>query len=99
MKVIEKGPGWSIKCKCTGAGNGNAGCESTLLVEEEDIYVTSHTDYAGDTDYYYTFRCPVCEAETDIPDNKLPARIRESALRLYKTGSRKIKVLRMSDYD
>ena len=34
MKVLEKGPGWSIKQKCTGRGNGGCGCESTLLIEK-----------------------------------------------------------------
>ena len=60
MKVLEKGPGWSIEQICTGRGNGDGGCKSRLLVETQDVYLTSHTDLAGDTDYYYTFRCPVC---------------------------------------
>ena len=69
MKVLEKGPGWNLKLRCTGKGNGDGGCESLLLVEENDIYVTSHTDMAGDTDYYYTICCPVCGKETDISEN------------------------------
>lgn len=80
MKVLEKGPGWSMKQVCTGKGNGDGGCNSQLLVEKEDIYLTSHTDYTGDTDYYFTFRCPVCGIETDIPEKDVPASIRRVLL-------------------
>ncbi len=83
MKVLEKGPGWSIKVRCTGSGNGGGGCESLLQVSENDIYVTSHTDYAGDTDYYYTFLCPECCVETDIKEKDLPIRIRRKKLEKY----------------
>ena len=37
MKILEKGPGWSIEQFCTGKGNGNGGCNSKLLVEKGDI--------------------------------------------------------------
>ena len=80
MKVLEKGPGWSIKQFCTGKGNGNGGCNSKLLVEKDDIYLTFRTDYIGDTDYFYTFRCPVCGVETDIPEKDVPALIRRELL-------------------
>ena len=86
MKVLEKGPGWSLKLRCTGKGNGDGGCESLLLVEENDIYVTSHTDMAGDTDYYYTISCPVCGKETDISEKDLPYSIKTKKLELYKAG-------------
>jgi hypothetical protein len=78
--VLEKGPGWSIKEKCTGRGNGDGGCESLLLVEEEDIYVTSRSYYDGDIDYYYTFRCPVCGKETDLLEKDLPSSIKRELL-------------------
>ena len=80
MKVLEKGPGWSTKQRCTGRGNGLGGCESLLQVEQGDIYVTSHTDMVGDTDYFYTFTCPVCGKETDIPEKDVPASIRREAM-------------------
>ena len=92
MKVLEKGPGWSTKQRCTGYGNGQGGCESLLQVEAADIYVTSHTDMVGDTDYYYTFRCPVCGKETDIPEKDVPASIRRDAM------ENKRKVLRRGNY-
>ena len=78
--MLEKGPGWSIKEKCTGRGNGDGGCESLLLVEEEDIYVTSRSYYDGDIDYYYTFRCPVCGKETDLLEKDLPSSIKRELL-------------------
>ena len=37
MKILEKGPGWSIEQICTGRGNGGGGCTSRLAVEKEDI--------------------------------------------------------------
>ena len=80
MKVLEKGPGWSIEQLCTGKGNGNGGCHSKLLVEREDIYLTSHTDMIGDTDYFYTFKCPVCGIETDIPQKDVPSIIKRELL-------------------
>lgn len=80
MKILEKGTGWSIEQRCTGAGNGGGGCNSLLLVEEHDIYVTSHTDIAGDTDYFYTFACPVCGRETDINESLIPTIIRSEKL-------------------
>lgn len=80
MKILEKGPGWSIKEKCTGKGNGDGGCESLLLVESEDIYVTSSSSYDGSVDYYYTFRCPVCGKETDILEKDLPSSIKKQAM-------------------
>ncbi len=92
MKVLEKGPGWSTKQRCTGKGNGLGGCESLLQVEAGDIYVTSHTDMVGDTDYFYTFTCPVCGKETDIPEKDVPASIRREAM------EKKKKVLRRGNY-
>lgn len=85
MKVLEKGPGWNLKLRCTGKGNGDGGCNSLLLVEEEDLYITSHTYIDGETDYYYTFACPVCGAETDVDENQLPHRICVSLLNDYKS--------------
>ena len=46
MKILEKGPGWNLKLRCTGKGNGNGGCESLLLVEENDIYVLTDEIYS-----------------------------------------------------
>jgi hypothetical protein len=40
MKVLEKGPGWSMEVVCTGRGNGGCGCGAKLLVERGDVYLT-----------------------------------------------------------
>ena len=69
MKVLKKGrpqKGWSKEFICTGKGNGNGGCGAKLLVEQDDLYKTSHTDMCGDTEYFVTFRCIACGVETDI---------------------------------
>ncbi|MBI4434955.1 hypothetical protein HY635_04065 [Candidatus Uhrbacteria bacterium] len=70
MKVIKKGrpqKGWTKELKCTGEGNGDGGCGAKLLVEEGDLFRTeSHA--LNETDYYITFRCPNCNALTDIDD-------------------------------
>ncbi len=79
MKVLEKGQGWSIKQECTGKGNGEGGCGSTLLVEKEDIYITRSVDMCGDTDFYYTFKCPVCGVKTDVPERDIPSSIKVKA--------------------
>lgn len=79
MKVLRKGKGWNIKVNCSGNGNGGGGCGSLLEVEKEDIYVTSSTDMIGDTDYYFTFKCPVCGVETDISCSQVPSSVRDLA--------------------
>lgn len=80
MKVLEKGEGWNIEARCTGKGNGDGGCNAKLLVEKDDIYVTTRTDYVGDTDYFYTFCCPQCRVETDIEEKKIPYSVKTKAL-------------------
>ena len=79
MKVLEKGSGWNLEKRCTGVGNGEGGCNSKLLIEPQDIYSTSHIDYLGDKEYYYTFQCPICGVETDIDPNQIPYSIKEKA--------------------
>lgn len=81
MKVLEKGNpnGWEIQYYCTGQGNGDGGCEAKLLVSEADIYLTKAI-YRGETEYYFTFKCPECGVETDIPKNNIPQRITRKLL-------------------
>ncbi len=76
MKVIKKGrpyAPWSKQFTCTGSGNNSVGCGAVLLVSEEDLYQTSSSSYDGSTDYYTTFCCPCCGAETDV---KLPSEVK-----------------------
>jgi hypothetical protein len=78
MKVLKKGreqKGWSTKATCTGIGNGGGGCKAKLLVEEPDLFQTSHQSY-GDScpDYYATFRCSECGVLTDLDNYPKSAR-------------------------
>lgn len=86
MKVLQEGNpnGWEIEQDCTGKGNGDGGCGARLLVAEDDIFVTSHTDYGGDTEYFYTFKCPCCEVLTDIPEKDVVSRVRSKAMDKYR---------------
>ncbi len=75
MKVIQpgrEGPQWSHRFTCTGSGNGDGGCSAILQVDKDDLYRTYRCDYLGDRDYFNTFRCPLCGAETDV---KVPPQI------------------------
>ncbi len=83
MKILEKGEGWSIKQTCTGRGNGTGGCNSVLLVEKEDVYLTRSSDDYGDLDYFYTFNGPVCGVETNFKANEVPSSIRKDLLYKY----------------
>ena len=49
-----------------------AGCGAILGISKEDVYMTSSSDYTGDTDYFYTITCPCCGVETDIDSMGLP---------------------------
>ena len=90
MKVLKKAHEWNLKLICTGKGNGDGGCKSLLLVEENDIYATAHVDYAGDIDYYFTVCCPVCGKETDISEERLPYSIRIKKLQEYREANQRV---------
>jgi hypothetical protein len=80
VKVLEKGRGqrgWSTEATCTGKGNGGGGCGAKLLVEQADIFETTHTDMKMETDHFATFKCVECGVLTDLPAMppfKLPTR-------------------------
>lgn len=78
MKIIKKGreqKGWASEFECTGSGNGDGGCGAILLVEEEDVYLTS-SSALHEIDYYNTFKCCACGVLTDIPDRDFPGQLR-----------------------
>ena len=82
LQVLEQGKPkeikpWSLRRVSTGNGNDECGCRSKLLVEETDIYMTYHEHYWGETDSYFTFRCPVCNTHTDINENSIPYQVRD----------------------
>lgn len=71
MKVIKKGrpqKGWAKEYVCSGLGNGGGGCGAVLLVEEGDLFRTSHTSFDGSTEHFVTFQCCECGVRTDIKD-------------------------------
>ena len=81
MKILQKGylDHWEIERVCTAYG----GCGARLLVDEEDIYIKYGPDYMGADDYLYTFRCPWCGTENNIPNNDMIDRARKIALKKY----------------
>lgn len=86
MEGIEKSNpnSWKIKCKCTGKGNGNRGCGERILVTKDDIFVTSRGYYKCSREYYYTFKCPKCDRNTNIPGENIPEVIKDKAMDKYK---------------
>ncbi len=90
MKVLQEGNpnGWEIEQVCTGKGNGDGGCNARLLVSENDIYITASSDYTGETDYFYTFKCPCCGVETDIPEKDIVRRVRGKVIEKYQRERR-----------
>lgn len=69
MKILKAGrkqKGWAKEFECTGHDNGGGGCGAKLLVEQDDLYETSHSDGEGGTNYCVTFMCSACNVETDI---------------------------------
>lgn len=79
MKVIKAGraqKGWAKEFTCTGAGNGNGGCNAVLLVEQDDVFGTESHHYDGSSEYYNTFKCVSCGIWTDIEEH-LPFRARK----------------------
>ena len=74
MKIIKQGrpqKGWSKEYICTGAGNGDGGCNATLLIEVGDIYKT-YRHCRDEVDIFYTFKCVSCGVETDIKNYSGP---------------------------
>ncbi len=78
MKVIKSGKPWSIEIVCTGNGNGGGGCQATLEIEKEDLYLTHRYPYDGSEEKYITFRCISCDQETDVDTTKIPQSIKKS---------------------
>lgn len=85
MKVLQEGNpnGWEIEQKCTGNGNGGGGCGARLLVGEDDIYLTTRHNENETEDYFYTFKCPCCGVETDIPSRNIVYRVREKVIKKF----------------
>lgn len=77
MKVLEPGPGWSLKVRCTGDGNGGGGCGALLLVEKDDLYTTYRESIDGTREDFVTLCCCCCGMETDIGKKDVPYAIKD----------------------
>ena len=84
MKIISEGKPWSLKVKCTGNGWEGSGCKATLELDEDDVFESSHTDMAGDTEYFFSFECPICGQRTDVNESRLTERVKMKAKGLYR---------------
>lgn len=93
MRVIEKGTGdvFPMRVKCQRVtdeygfayGDKVDFCGSTLEVEESDIKKHKwfkYPDYSG-TDYGVL--CPVCRQFVVMPENRIPARVKEAAEEVF----------------
>ena len=81
MKVIKPGrppKEWSMRVLCSGNGNGGGGCNATLEIVENDIYVTRSEHYDGSIDFYFTIKCCECGVESDISEFSIPHKIKDN---------------------
>ena len=75
MKVITEIT-WTKEIECTGRGNGNEGCGSTLEIERGDLhyYPAIDDDSWGSRVPAVMFRCCVCGALNDLHKDNYPHR-------------------------
>ena len=69
-------------------GDDNDYCNSVLEVSEEDVRVHSWSkgwpdNISGDS---YVIMCPLCGAWIEIPEDKLPKRVKENAIPISRRG-------------
>lgn len=74
MKVLDLGPRWNMKIRCTGTGCNGYGCGSLLLAEEGDIKLY----YKNRINYFLV--CPVCNSVIFLEENRIPIVLRKVAL-------------------
>ena len=70
MKVLKKANPLALEKECTGFGHGGGGCLSLLLVEWDDIQYYAEGD--DEEKARYSFTCPECFMQTDIPSERIP---------------------------
>jgi hypothetical protein len=82
MRALEEKQ-WVQQVSCSGRGNGQAGCGSTLEVNKSDIrwYKGKSGDPSVDGTFFYApeaavVRCPVCATLTDLTEEERPADFR-----------------------
>ena len=75
MKVAEASQKWTGQVRCTGEGNGDAGCGLQLILEDDDLY---NTYGYSEKEVFVTFQCPRCLTQTDLAqDVTLPGSVKE----------------------
>ena len=90
MKILERSDtGWHVDHTCTGSGNGGRGCNSILRVSKEDLVYWPGVpgDTWGSRDPSVSFKCPVCDACTDLGKKDWPqnaASLRKVSAKWYK---------------
>jgi hypothetical protein len=72
MKIIENLQG--KEHRCSGKGNGGNGCNSLLAVVRSDLvyWPGVQSESWGQRDASVSFKCPVCEACTDLDKQHWP---------------------------
>lgn len=65
---------WFQDVECTGKGNGQGGCGSTLRIYIQDLryYPGSDSPYSNHPNEAICFRCDICHTITDIDKNLWP---------------------------
>lgn len=92
MKILERSDeGWHVDHTCTGWGNGGSGCNSLLRVSKEDLvyYPGVASESWGSREAAVSFKCPVCDACTDLGKKDWPQRassLRKVGAAWYKGG-------------
>ena len=98
MKIIKKNdkPFWTMQLTCSGEGNEVDNgrnkclpCGSTLEIDANDIFITSHRCIDNSIDYYYSVKCPCCNCVTDLPEGKLPVVVQHYVHAKYKDSKNK----------
>lgn len=75
MKAFNEKDGWFVEKRCAGELYEGVGCNSLLIIETEDLYLSDKNIYR-DTGYYYSAKCPICGLVNEICYKDIPYDIR-----------------------
>lgn len=76
MKVFNEKNGWFIEKRCVGIVNPRNGCNSLLIIETGDLFVSDSEKKYDDNVFYYSVICPNCGLENKIERKFIPSDIR-----------------------
>jgi hypothetical protein len=86
MEVLRDGnvpPIWKLECFCTSMPNKTnkpKGCNAKLLVGEDDL-VCRHWFGTHFRHEYVAFKCPQCDAYTQVVSKNFPNKLKEEILK------------------